>query len=752
MKVQRIFTLFFSFSGSSFISGFKYFNSSYRLIRLTHMIVSIGIALMLGTCNKQPYSAKVDYHPPKTAKSEEVYSIHGIEIKDPFRWLENVESDTVKEWIRTQERTTYKYLNQLQETSAWIKVRMEKLSKESNEDPPVITGSGSFFFVENNYKKSHPILKYKEQSDSPERILIDPNNYDSKTEFSLVNFIPSPDGSLLAYNLKKGSSRYNDWRIMDVKTSKDLNDNIISGSLNRFSWLPDGSGFIYRTFAVSDRQDEQFIPHTYVLKLHKIGQPLEMDAELYRANSKTEFISGALSKDGEFLIVFEGNTSQNVYLVEMKNLGRSPLLIFNGQDTKAGFQFIHSQKNKFWFLSNEKADNGKVVEVSLHKESQLSIKELISESSYSINQAFFFGQHFVVHSLFKAKPFLQVFSREGILKKEMALPVGLTWSSFTPIFQQGISGHQDHPWVYVRSQGLTASNTVYRYQINTGEFQEYSKSNTGFDIEKYETQQVFFTSKDGTEVPMFITHKKGLKLDGTNPTLLYVYGAWGWTALPFIGRKYALFLEQGGVHAMPNIRGGGALGQEWYEQGRGRNKGKGIEDALAAAEWLINEGYSSPKKLIIEGNSAGGIVAAAAINQKPELFKVGWLEFSAFDLPRVMKFRGGSGWKSQFGDPDKEEDLKALMTYSPYHNVNYNRNYPHILIAVGEKDPIAAPHHSYKMLAALQQNLFSNPTPSLLWINWGGGHGGRNEEERTALRIAELTFAFHAMKIKPFNN
>ncbi|WP_299273483.1 prolyl oligopeptidase family serine peptidase [uncultured Psychroserpens sp.] len=703
-------------------------------------IILITLVFFLTGCQK----GKFNYNVITTKKTGFKYDKFDKTIEDTYQWLEQVDSSQVKSWAKQQDSLTKSYIGNMSETKNWIEKRMAELAKDINNDTPIVTNNGSHFFIENDYQKSQPLLKYKHKESSKEITLIDPNSLSTDGNIVLNDFIPSPSGKYLAYSLSKNSSRYRDWNIMNVSDQTELVETINAAYLNIQSWLPNDEGFIYRTFVNVDRDDESFIPNTSVIKKHIIGNEQDEDVTLYTAK-KDETISAHLDSEGRNILITEGTNTTTIWLKSLEK-NTKPLLLLDGKTNNVLYSFIDNIGSKYWFLSYENAPNGKVIEVEVLNNSVNSINEIIPSFTEAINQAFVFGNHFVLHTLNKAKPLLKVYDLNGNYRNQVELPVGLTWNSFTPAFQQGISGNKNSSWVYIRSQGLTASNSVYRYNIDSDTFETYIKSKTPFNIDNYETKQVFYKSEDGTEVPMFITHKKGLKLDGNNPTLLYVYGAYGWTALPFITRKYALFLEQGGIHAMPNIRGGGALGADWYKDGRGMNKKNGIDDCVNAAKWLIDNKYTSSEKLIIEGNSAGGIVAAAAVNKAPELFKVAWLEFPVFDLARVMQFRGGNRWKSQFGNPDVEEEFNYMYSYSPYHNIKPESEYPYTLIAAGEKDPIASPLHSYKMTAKLQEY---SKAPSLLYINWDGGHGGKNEEERTALRVAELTFAFEALGIKP---
>lgn len=706
--------------------------------------LSALILLAFAACQRNETQSNWAF--PATPRQSIEENIFGKTVADPYRWLENLESDSVRQWAKAQDEVTRSFLNGLP-FKAPISKRLQELSNFANPDAPVPAGD-KLFYLESRPGLDNPVLVIENKDGSDSKILIDPNQIGEKGSISIRNFAPSPDGRYVAYLLNKSGSRYSDCYIRVIETGQDLPDVLPAAALSRYPWAKDASALLYQTFETINRTDESFVPRDRILKWHKLGTPTESDQIIYGPITEHR-LSGQISNDSENIIITIGSKNHDIYLKSIKDGQTPPQLLLAGLKQNTFFNYLGNDGVTYYFHTNQNTVNGKIIKVNISNNSKADIETLIPDNESVIRHAFLTKDFFVIEYLKDCLSSVAIFDKNGNAKHQIDTPIGLVWNNYTTSWQEGFTANRQDNITFFKNLGLTSGGSVYQIKAETGKMSIFKRSGTSFQIDQYETKVVYYMNSSGQKVPMFLTHKKGLKPNGKNPLLLFVYGANGFTAIPFINEKYAAFLEMGGIHAMPNIRGGGGLGDEWYTQGIKENKPNGIQDALDAAQWLIDNHYTSSEKMVVEGNSAGTVIAAGAVLKKPALFGAAILEVPLGDMIRHTRFIGGAGWIDEFGNPEVQSEFEVLYTYSPYHHIKNNQKHPPILIAPGAQDFIAPPLHGYKLAAAFQhayQNS-KNASPALLRVNWGGDHAGGTAQLRSEERIDELVFLAHFLKI-----
>ena len=696
------------------------------------------------------YSQQLDYPPARQVDQTDDY--HGIKVADPYRWMEKLDSDELQKWIKAQDDLLENFLDTSPARNSVQKRISELIRYDSFTNPTgfvtpfVAKRENRYFFIKTSAGESRSVLYVREDSET--KVLFDA----AKDEMNLVGYVPSPDGRYVVLHLSSGD-RWLTYRILDVKTRRSLSDVLTDAHRlgGVVSWMPDGEGLFYTKFEKIEQDGNQppvnGRPKIY---FHTIGDIQAKDKLIYEEpdNPKTLF-SYQTTADGRFLIIsaVEGSSLQNRILC--KDLKDEKGQIKTLLKADANYTFLGSKDSEFWFYTTYKAQRGRVIKLDLSNPDKKNWTEIVPEteavisagSSVGGNALGMFGSRIVLLYMKDSNPIVKVFDLAGKLEKEFGLPSGGTvWGGF--------SGSQNDDVVLYEYLGLTSPATFYRIDLSKKQNEIFLQPDLKFDPKNYEIKQIFYTSKDKTRVPMFIAYRKGIKLDGSNPALMYGYGAFGWTAFMWYQPHIITWLERGGIYAVPGIRGGGEYGEKWHQAGVKTNKQNSVDDYIAAAEWLVKNKYTNSSKLVINGGSASSAVAAAAILQRPKLFGAAVIDIPILDMLRFDKFTNGRYWLAEFGSVENLQEFKTLHTYSPYHNIKEKTCYPPTLIMVGEKDETAVPSHAYKFTAHLQ-NAQDCQNPILMKLMPNTGHNfGSTPEQRVDSWTDELTFLEKVLELQ----
>jgi prolyl oligopeptidase len=671
--------------------------------------------------------ARVAY--PAARKDNVVDDYHGTQVADPYRWLENPDSPESRQWIEAQNQLAFGYLEKIP-VRAQIKQRMTELWDFEKYGLPWREGS-RYFFNRNNGLQSQSVLYTTESLEAEPRVLLDPNTLSKDGTVALSGLAITQDGNLLAYGVASAGSDWKEIRVRDVRTGQDLADVIKWVKFSNPSWTKDGKGFFYSRYD-EPKAAEAMSGANYFQKLyfHKLGTPQAEDVLVYERKDQKEWgFGGFTTEDGRYLLiqVSRGTERKNlVFYKDLKNPKAQVVELLKEWDGQ--YSYVGNDSTTFWFQTDLEAPRGRLVAIDLRKPERKNWKEVIPQGEETLSGVSLVNDMFVVNVLKDAHAQVRLYSRDGKPKGEVALPgLGSVY---------GFGGKRTDTETFYGYTSFNAPMTIYRHDLKTGQSTVFKAPKLKFDPAQYETKQVFYTSKDGTRVPMFITHKRGLKLDGTNPTLLYGYGGFNASMTPSFSVANLVWMEQGGVYVQANLRGGGEYGREWHLAGTKLNKQNVFNDFIAAAEWLIANQYTSSSRLAISGRSNGGLLVGAAVTQRPELFGVALPGVGVMDMLRFHKFTIGWAWTSDYGSAENPEEFKALHAYSPLHNLK-PRSYPAMLVHTADHDDRVVPGHSFKFTAAAQEAQ-TGEAPVLIRIETKAGHGagkptGKIIEEYTDL-------------------
>lgn len=690
-----------------FMPNSKSFRSSVGFT----IILAIVLLFILMT---QTVGNAMTYPVTKTVDQVDIY--HGVKVADPYRWLENPDADDTKAWVDAQNKVTFEYLNQLPDRER-IQKRLTELWNYEKYGMPFKRGE-RYFYYKNDGLQNQSVLYAIETLNAEPRVLLDPNTLSSDGTVALSGISISDDGSQLAYGLSKSGSDWQEWKVRDVVTGNDLSDEIKWVKFSGASWTNDGKGFYYSRYTEPDEKTKlEAVNYYQKLYYHRIGEAQSADVLVYdRPDQKEWGFSGGVTEDGRYLIISVWKGSDRKNLVFYKDLSQPNSKVVELISTwDAEFDVIDNDGSVFWVKTDLDAPRSRVVAIDLANPDPKHWKSIILQTDETLKGVGLLSNQFVASYLKDAHSQVKIYALDGTLVRDVALP-GLGSAD-------GFGGKRSDVETFYSYTSFTEPNTIYRYNVETGNSNVFRKPNVKVDGSAYETKQVFYTSKDGTKVPMFITYKKGLKLDGTNPTLLYAYGGFNVSLPPFFSVSNSVWLEMGGVYALANLRGGGEYGQAWHEAGMKLKKQNVFDDFIAAAEWLISEKYTSSPKLAIEGGSNGGLLVGAVMTQRPELFGAALPAVGVMDMLRFHKFTIGWAWQGEYGDVEKSEsEFKALYAYSPLHNLKSGTRYPATMVTTADHDDRVVPAHSFKFAAALQK-AHKGDNPVLIRIATKAGHG-----------------------------
>ena len=663
---------------------------------------------------KRPMTYRLAY--PETVKQEIMDDYHGTKVADPYRWLEDDNAPDTKAWVTAQNKVTFSYLDQIPER-AKLRERLTKLWNFERYGIPFKQG-GRYFYSKNDGLQNQSVLYVADSLNTAPRVLLDPNKLSSDGTVALSGYRLSEDGNLMAYGLSTSGSDWNEWKVRDVRTGADTGDHIKWVKFSSASWTKDGKGFFYSRYDAPKAGDAlKGVNKFQKLYFHKLGTPQSDDVLIYERRDQPDWgFGGSVTDDGRFLIIsiWQGTDPRNrVYYRDLTKADAPIVKLLDDYD--ADYSFVDNDGGVFWFYTDLKAPRGRVIAIYTANPDRAQWKEVIPQAAETLKGVNLVGNQFICTYLKDARGQVKRFSREGQALGEVALP-GLGSVG-------GFGGKRTDTETFYSFTSFMTPGTIYRYDVASGTSSIFRTPQVDFDSARYETKQVFFNSKDGTRVPMFLTHRKGLKLDGSNPTYLYGYGGFNIPQTPGFSVSMATWLELGGVYAVANLRGGGEYGEVWHKAGTKLKKQNVFDDFIGAAEWLIAKRYTRPEKLAIAGGSNGGLLVGACLTQRPDLFGCCLPAVGVMDMLRFHKFTIGWAWTSDYGSSEKADEFKALFAYSPLHNLRPGVRYPATLVTTADHDDRVVPAHSFKFAARLQECQSKPGAPVLIRIETKAGHG-----------------------------
>ncbi len=689
----------------------------------------------LGMLGSAVPAQKLEY--PAAKKVDQVDDYHGVKVSDPYRWLESYTEET-EAWIADQNRLTQSYFDSIPEREK-IKQRLTELWNYERYSAPTKIGK-RYIYSKNDGLQNQSVLYIADSINDPGRVFFDPNKLSTDGTAALSGSSFTDDGKLWAYGIAIGGSDRTEWKIMNVETGEHLPDTLRPNRQGGISWLPDNSGFFYSRFPDADAGGE-LKGNNYFQKLyfHKLGTPQSDDKVIYeRPDNKEYFVGGGVTDDGKWLVISVGKGTERMNMVYFKDLTKpespiKPLV----DDLKNRVSFVGNVGSTFYFSTDRDAPLGKLVSVDVAAKEPKWV-DVVPESKETLNGISFINDQFVLNYMKDAYTQIKIVDRKGKLVRTVDLP-GIGSAG-------GFGGRREDTETFYSYSSYNAPSTIYRYDMKTGKSTLFRSSSVKFDPSKIEVKQEFYRSKDGTRVPMFIVHKKGIKLDGTNPTLLYGYGGFNIPMTPGFSVARLPWIEMGGVYVVANLRGGSEYGKTWWENGAKLKKQNVFDDFIAAGEWLIANKYTSPSKLAIQGGSNGGLLVGAVLNQRPDLFGAALPAVGVMDMVRFPKFTIGWAWTSDYGSPDNKEEFNALYAYSPLHNIKPGTKYPATLITTADHDDRVFPAHSFKYAAALQAAQ-GGEAPILIRIETKAGHGAGKPTAKQIQEQADI-FGFLVKSLK----
>jgi prolyl oligopeptidase len=671
---------------------------------------------------------------PPAARGDHIDSYHGIAVPDPYRWMEDIDSPATRAWVEAEGRLTSNYLAAIPGRQG-IAEELEKIWNFERWSPPERHGV-YWFYTHNDGLQNQSIVFVTPDPNAPARVLLDPNALSKDGTLALRETSISDDGRLFAYALSEAGSDWQIWHVKDVATGKDLADELHWSKEGAGSWRKDGSGFYYSRYDAPEPGETLKATNKYEkLYFHKLGTPQTEDTLVYtRADDWDWYVDGRVTDDGHYLVIqaTHGDEVQNTLLVQDLSASGAPVKAIIPEPS-AVYNFIGSIGMTFYVLTDDQAARYRIVAIDLGKPERANWRTVVPEATETLDSASLVGGQLIGQYLKNAHSAVRRYSSEGKLLGEVKLE-GLGNA-------RGFQGRTGDRATYYTYSSFTTPPGVYRLDLSSGKSSLWRQPKIqGFVPAEYDTTQAFYTSKDGTRVPLFIASRKGTKLDGTNPTLLYGYGGFNMSMESSFSPAVAGWLQLGGVYVRANLRGGGEYGRAWHEAGMKTHKQNVFDDFIAAAEYLNTQHWTNPKRLAIRGASNGGLLVGATEEQRPELFAAAVAEVGVMDMLRFRDFTVGKGWESEYGSVDHPEEFRAMLGYSPLQHANAGVNYPATLITTGDHDDRVFPAHSFKFAAAMQ-HADPDGQPILLRIETRAGHGAGTPTAKQIEETADI-YAF----------
>ncbi len=745
------------------------------------------LMIVSGTIGAQTQSAPPTY--PAAARGTQADVYHGTSIADPYRWLEDTDSPQTKAWVEAENRLSDSFLATIPERAA-IKNKLTKIWNYARYSAPFKEG-GRYFFFQNTGLQNQSVLYVQDGRNATPRVLLDPNLLSSDGTVALSDQAASDDGHYLAYSISTSGSDWQEVRVRDVNNARDLADTVKWVKFSNIAWTHDNKGFFYSRYDEPTSGNKMTnVNQNHKIYYHRLGRPQSRDDLIYdRPDHPDWLLLGGVTDDGQYLVitVYQGtDVRTRLYFIDLDNPGRPKItnpVVRLVDKFDAVYEFVGNRATMFYVRTDRDAPKGKIIAISIDNPREERWNVVVGESKDALVSATTAGDDIVATYLQDARSSVRLFSA-GRNDRRDERPRGqpqqqrnpgnvyddtstapivgrsqqMTGFGFTPrgelplpgIGTVGeITGKQGDDELFYNFTSFLQPSTIYRYDLKSRRSATFRAPKIAFDNSKYETRQVFYTSKDGTRVPMFITAKKGLQLDGTNPTLLYAYGGFDVSMTPAFSSANAAWLEMGGIYAQPNLRGGGEYGKAWHEGGMLAKKQNVFDDFIAAAEYLIKEKYTSTPKLAIRGGSNGGLLVGAVMTQRPELFGATLPEVGVMDMLRFQKFTIGWAWTSDYGSSDDPEQFKYLRAYSPLHNIKTGACYPPTLAFTADHDDRVVPGHTFKFVATMQAAQ-SCANPILVRIETKAGHGAGKPTSKQIDEAADrFAFLVRELRMKP---
>lgn len=706
--------------------------NSITLILMTILFIAVkASAQNIGAQN-------IEY--PVTKKTEQTDDYFGTKVSDPYRWLEDTDSPETKSWVEAQNKITFDYLAKIPYRNK-IKQRLTELWNYPSYSQPFKEGKW-YFFYKNDGLQNQSVLYIQKDLNSEPEVILDPNKFSEDGTVALAGVDVSTDGKYLAYAVSKSGSDWREIYVMEIESRKLLKDNIKWVKFSGANWYKDG--FFYGRYDEPKNENEltgknQFQKVYY----HKLGTEQSEDILIYKDDTNPKRQHSVWSTEEEDYIVLyiseQGRKGNEIYYK------KSPFTKDNFIKVYSNYDFdcwpVQNYGSKVYFYTNENAPNGKMLMADLNKPAEPWVT-VIPEKEQPLDNISITGDKILAQYMIDVTDKVYVHDLEGKFLYEIQMP-GIGNAS-------GFNGKKADKTVFFTMNTMSAPQSIYLYDIENNTVSLFRTSEVKFNSSELESKQVFYTGKDGTRIPMFLVYKKGLKLDGNNPTYLYSYGGFNNSMKPYFSISRIILLENGGVFAMPCIRGGGEYGEQWHEAGMKMNKQNVFDDFIAAAEYLIKEKYTSPGKLAIAGGSNGGLLVGAVTNQRPELFKVSFPAVGVMDMLRFHKFTIGASWVTEYGSSEESEEMfKYLLGYSPLHNIKENINYPAMMVTTADHDDRVVPSHSFKYISTIQEK-YKGTNPVLIRIETKAGHGSGKPTAKIIEEYSDMwSFFFYNIGVTP---
>ena len=689
--------------------------------------LTVVISILLIGCSQSEPLEDISITYPETRMGDVVDTYFGVEVPDPYRWLEDDLSNETADWVKAQNEVTAGYLMQIP-YRAELKERLENVWDYEKETAPFREGDFTYFYRNNGLQDQY--VAYRENDDGNEELFLNPNTFseDGTTSLSALSF--SKSGSIAAYSISEGGS---DWRkiiVLDAITKEQIEAPLVNIKFSGISWRGD-EGFYYSGYDKPEGSELSARVDQHKLYFHKLGQPQSSDELIFggSAQQKRRYVGATVTEDDRYLLIegAQSTTGNDLYLMDLASRDRELVTILDHMDSDT--YLLDNRGSKLFLMTNLDAPNQRVVTVDASEPTQDKWLDFIPEST-DVLSASVGGGSFFAHYMIGAISRVYQYDVAGSRVREVLLP-GIGTAT-------AIEGKRNERELFYSFTNYMTPSTLYKFDVQEGDSVVYRKSSARFDPEDYESKQVFFNSRDGTKIPMIITHKKGVVLDGKNPTILYGYGGFDISLTPAFSITNAVWMELGGIYAVPNIRGGGEYGKTWHDAGTQLNKQNVFDDFIAAAEYLIEKQYTSADYLALRGGSNGGLLVGAVMTQRPDLMKVALPAVGVMDMLRYHTFTAGAGWSYDYGTSGQSKEMfEYLRAYSPVHNIRQGVAYPATLVTTGDHDDRVVPAHSFKFAASLQAKQTGN-NPTVIRIETKAGHGAGTPVSKIIDQYADI--------------
>lgn len=698
------------------------------------LFIIVAMTVLISSCNSSRYNY------PETKKVDTIDHYFGTDVPDPYRWLEDDNAPEVKEWVEAQNEVTFSYLNQIP-----FREKVEERLKEIWNYPKVgvpFEKGGYFFISKNDGLQNQNVLYYMESLGAEEKVLLDPNTFSEDGTVALAGYDISNDGKYIVYATSTGGSDWRDVYVKEIATGKLLEDHVQWVKFSNLAWH--NEGFYYSRYNKPEEGDELTNKNSFQkVYYHKLGTSQDEDKLIFENTSDpSKMYIADVSDDQRYLFIYESQWSTNGNAIHVTDLDKGEdeiIKLAEGYDFRNGV--VGTRESTIFLLTNEDAPRKRLFKIDMNNPGRANWVEILPEKEEVLEDVYLLNGNIVAKYMKDVHHILEIYDTDGNYIREIELPTLGSVGSFRAGFEKQSAFYSFESYTY--------PTTIYEYDATENASSVYHASEVDFNPENYETNQVFIESKDGTRVPLFIVHKKGLELNGENPTILFGYGGFNVVYEPNFSTSRIIWLENGGVYVNAHIRGGGEYGEEWHLAGTKLNKQNVFDDFIATAEYLVNEKYTNPEKLGVIGGSNGGLLVGAVINQRPDLFGVAIPQVGVMDMLRFHNFTIGSAWVPDYGSSEDTVQFEYLYKYSPLHNISANAEYPAVLVTTADHDDRVVPAHSFKYIATLQEK-YTGKNPVMIRIQTKAGHGAGKPTSIIIEELADIySFMFFNMDIEP---